>query len=127
MGRISQEEAKKLCQNYLDTKSAAMDKIVGQADANAVWFDLQDLRKFLSHARRKGKQQKVVVNGVRVYFGSYDSDHQNKDLAGRTTVFFSATVAGNGLAANALDLEAEAYNMGLLGVPPKKVYYKNFF
>ncbi len=122
MARISQKEAKKLCQNYLDTKSAAMDKIVGKEDANAVWFDLKGLRDFLTYARRKGKRQNQTVDGVRVYLGTYDSDHENKELAGRTTVFFSATIAGNDSAGNALDLDAEAYNMGNLGMPPKRSY-----
>lgn len=122
MPRISQKEAKQLCQNYLDTKADAMDKIVGKEDANAIWFEIKDLEDFLSYAKREASNQKETVNGIRVYLGSYDTTHENKDLAGRTTVFFSATIAGSEITANSADFEAEAYNMGLLGLPPKRVY-----
>jgi hypothetical protein len=122
MARISQNEAKKLCQNFLDTKSAAMDKIVGKEDANAIWFEIKDLEDFLSYAKREANNQKETVNGIRVYLGSYDTTHENKDLAGRTTIFLSATIAGTENLGNALDLNADAFNMGLLGVPPKRFY-----
>jgi hypothetical protein len=122
MARISQNEAKKLCQNFLDTKSAAMDKIVGKEDVNAIWFEIKDLEDFLSYAKREANNQKETVNGIRVYLGSYDTTHENKDLAGRTTIFLSATIAGTENLGNALDLNADAFNMGLLGVPPKRFY-----
>ncbi len=122
MARISQNEAKKLCQNFLDTKAAAMDKIVGKEDANAIWFEIKDLEDFLSYAKREANNQKETVNGIRVYLGSYDTTHENKDLAGRTTIFLSATIAGIEKLGNALDLNAEAFNMGGLGVPPKRIY-----
>ena len=88
MARISQKEAKKLCQNYLDTKAEAMEKIVGKADANAIWFDLKGLRDFLTFARRKGKRQNQIVNGVRDYLGSYDSDRKQRLSRQNHRIFF---------------------------------------
>jgi len=122
MARISQKDAKKLGQNYLEAKSPAMDGIVGKEDSNAIWFEIQDLENYIAYAKQEAENQGQIINGMRIYLGSYSKDEDNRELAGMTTVFISATLEGVNAEANSEDLNADAFNFGGIGWPPKRVY-----
>jgi hypothetical protein len=122
MSRINQREAKSLCDNFIRKKSNALDQIIGKEDSNAIWFDINDLEKFLIYVKTEAKNQNQKINGVRVYLGSYDENHINKNLANMTTVFLTATIDGENTMGNSDDLKADVLNMGNSGYPPKRFF-----
>ena len=122
MPRINQREAKSLCDNFISKKSNALDQIIGKEDSNAIWFDINDLEKFFTYVKVEAINQNQEINGIRVYLGSYDQNHINKNLANMTTVFLTATIDGEKKMENSDDLNADAFNMGNNGVPPKRFF-----
>lgn len=122
MSRINQKEAKVLCQNFIDTKLPELDRITGKEDVNAIWFDIEELEKFIAYAKSEANNQEQKINGIRIYLGSYDSKFEIKEKAGMTTVFLSATINGPESLENSRDLNAEVLNFGGHGYPPKRVY-----
>lgn len=122
MSRISQKDAKALCQNFINRKSPELDSITGKEDANNVWFDINELEEFIEYAKKEALKQNKKVNGLRVYLGAYDEKMTDKEKSGMTTVFFSATIVGNENFGNSIDLQADAFNIGNYGKPPKRIY-----
>ncbi|MFM2393412.1 MAG: hypothetical protein RLZZ546_1394 [Bacteroidota bacterium] len=98
MGQITFSQAETLFNNYNSV-------IPNSTDANAVWFDINDIATFIANCKANSS-----VSGIRIYFGKY--------APGLTTVFLTAT-KGSGNADDA-DLKSLApLNYGHVGVPPR--------
>jgi hypothetical protein len=121
MSLITKEEAQELNRNFINSKSDAMDKITGNEDSNAIWFSIEDLENFLEIAKNQLSEDGKVVDGVRVYLGSYSNDYPEKELSGMTTVFMvSNSKDENG---NSIDHSEAVLNRGSNGNPPKMFFY----
>jgi hypothetical protein len=134
MSKINFKEAQELNQNFIKTRSKALDKIVEietgkpkQKDAISSWFSLAELKEYIAYVEEQGKLKNVDVNGLRVYFGAYasfENDVSKKDLS---TVFFVPTQAkikseedGGGDNSDITDIDG--LNRGVLGFPPSATY-----
>lgn len=117
MSLITKQEAQQLNRNFINLKSDAMDKITGREDSNAVWFSIEDLENFLHIAKNQLSDEGKVIDGVRVYLGSYSNDYHVKELSGMTTVFMVSTFKDeNG---TSIDHSETVLNRGNNGIPPK--------
>ena len=81
MKRITSKEAKELNQNFIKTRSKALDKIVEnetgkpkKKDAISSWFSIEELQTFINNVEAEGKEKKITVDGVRIYFGAYSKN-----------------------------------------------------
>ena len=104
--KISKTTAEKLCNNY-DAKYTNLTKLIGKKDNRSIGFTLEELKQYIEYVEKNGKG----INGIRIYLGS------NVDTK-LTTVFLAPT--SNGVD----DTSLNAYNVGLVGIPPSKKYGK---
>lgn len=125
---ISHSKAKELSANFVAQKSGKHVTSAGQEDANALWFSLEELEKFIEYIKTEGSNQGFTVDGVRIYLGVY-SNNETVGRAGYTTMFMSATgrkvnsatpMSGG---ATSQDLTTvNPLNYGSMGNPPKMQY-----
>ncbi|MEE1898293.1 hypothetical protein GN157_03930 [Flavobacterium rakeshii] len=125
---ISFSKAKELSANFVAQKKGKHVTLSGQEDANAIWFSLEELEKFVEYIKTEGNNQGFTVDGVRIYLGVY-SDNETVGKAGFTTMFMSPTGyqsnTGNpGSGGNiSQDLTTVSpLNYGSMGNPPKMQY-----
>lgn len=133
MKRITKAEAIELNQNFIKIKGKVLDKVVEkqnnkpkEKDAISSWFSIDELKNFIEDCENSDH----VVNGFRIYFGSYgNKDKVNKNLS---TVFVVPTKARVGaLQKDGLDskidggidiTELGGLNNGSTGNPPSSEY-----
>jgi predicted Zn-dependent protease len=125
---ISVEKGKELHKNY-NEKISLLCKGENTADANAVWFSLNELENYIAYIKSEGIEKGYEVNGIRFYFGSYAAT-EKKGKAGHTTLFLSPT--GNQIGQNETSQRTEGnesditelspLNYGSMGNPPKMEY-----
>jgi hypothetical protein len=137
-GLISPTEAKDLNQQFVKTRSKDLNRIVKKESANpkkedaiSSWFSLEELENYIAYVKEEATKKKIIVNGLRVYFGAYSNTIKKsakKDLA---TVFFAPTMAKpatlkksrSASVENSSDIEGiDALNGGSIGDPPSKEY-----
>ncbi|KGO82661.1 hypothetical protein [Flavobacterium beibuense] len=125
---ISYSKAKELSANFVAQKSGKHVTSSGQEDANAVWFSLEELEKFIEYIKNEGNNQGYTVDGVRVYLGVY-SNNETVGRAGYTTMFMTATGRKANLTtpisggATSKDITTvNPLNYGSMGNPPKMQY-----
>ncbi|WP_457615986.1 hypothetical protein [Lutibacter sp.] len=131
MSRISSKRAKELNQNFINTRSKAINKAINKDDAISSWFSLDEIKKYIAYIESEAKAQGISVNGLRVYFGAYPAkDIINPKNDNLSTVFFvpttsniatqkSATAAAGG----GSDVETiDGLNLGTMGNPPSAPY-----
>lgn len=131
MKKISPQEAKELNQNFVKTRTKAIDKAIGKKDAISSWFSLDDLKEYIAFVEKEGQAKGITVNGLRVYFGAYPKNDHNPGKKNLSTVFFAPTQAKkgsmqkDGIAAvgSSSDIDSiDALNYGTVGDPPSKEY-----
>ncbi len=137
MKRITSAEAKELNQNFIKTRSKALDKIVEvetgkpkQKDAISSWFSLDELKEYIAYVEAQGKAKNITVNGLRVYFGAYAKNDKNADKNALSTVFFIPTKPKVGslqkdsiMLVESSDItDIDGMNGGTVGDPPSSEY-----
>jgi hypothetical protein len=83
---VETEHVNAIIRSYKQERWASNSERIGKEDSLSVWYSLEELEGFLSHARQHG------ADGIRVYFGVYDKEHAPLPICeGRQTVVFVAT------------------------------------
>ena len=127
MSKINFKQAQELNQNFVKTRTKAIDGAIGKKDAISSWFSLEELKEYIAYVEEQGKLRNFDVNGLRVYFGAYSNtvnDVSKKDLS---TVFFVPTQAKiksdeNGGGDNSDITDIDGLNQGQTGNPPSATY-----
>ncbi|MBF4515884.1 hypothetical protein IRZ71_06005 [Flavobacterium sp. ANB] len=90
---ITKEFAKQLNLNYNNKKQTnnLKAKSVEKEDANAIWYSIEELEKYIHYAKTKGAEDGYAVDGIRFYFGVYPDDEKHGEKAGLTTLFLVPT------------------------------------
>ncbi|MDD3722417.1 MAG: hypothetical protein PHW92_08010 [Lutibacter sp.] len=131
MKRITSAEAKELNQNFVETRSKAIDVAIKKKDALSSWFSMDELKNFIASVEKEGIDKGITVNGIRIYFGAYTSDDKNPEIKNLSTVFLVPTQAKigamqtDGLAneiASSDITDIDGMNRGGLGYPPSATY-----
>jgi len=141
MIKINFKEAQELNQNFIKTRSKALDKIVEvetgkpkQKDAISSWFSLDELKEYIAYVEAEGKAKNITVNGLRVYFGAYAKNDQKDDKKALSTVFFVPTKPKVGslqkdsvMLVESSDItDIEGMNNGSTGHPPSAPYPQTY-
>lgn len=108
--RISTDDATRLVKQYKQTKQPLLEKALGgTGETTSIWFDYAFCTELMEELRND------KVNGLRVYFGAYDSaapDDANKDkmtvvlvstLGPRTQDWGDDNLSGDGSALDAFN------------------------
>lgn len=83
---VSTEHVETVRRNYKEQRWIQNSKRIGKLDSLSVWFSLADIEDFLEKLKEHGG------DGVRFYFGAYNSEYAEKPLyAGRQTIVMVAT------------------------------------
>tara|TARA_R100000353_G_scaffold153008_2_gene111361 strand:- start:10890 stop:11285 length:396 start_codon:yes stop_codon:yes gene_type:complete len=106
---ITEAEARSLQDNWVATRAVDIERAMGSADTREFLFSVAELEQYLKYIRDNSKS---VDPGVRIYFGAYDNETNDK-----ATVFLAPTVGTNEGAAN--DYNLSPLNKGISGWPPK--------
>jgi len=132
MKRITSDEAKKLNEDFVKTRSKAIKKAIGKSDALSSWFSIDELKQFIADVEKEGKDKGITVNGIRVYFGAYPKDDKEKKKDNMSTVFLAPTKPYVGsMQKDGVGEEEEggndikelgALNLGTSGNPPEAGY-----
>ncbi len=132
-GLITPEEAKKLNQEFIKTRSKDLNKIVKEEsgnpkkkDALSSWFSLEEIKNYLAYLESKAPD----ANGIRVYFGAYGKKPIETEKSNTSTVFFVPTRLKSGYSQNDDDAvgvntdisDVDALNRGNQGDPPNLPY-----
>ncbi|WP_111707038.1 hypothetical protein [Lutibacter citreus] len=131
MGKISLKEGIALNQNFVNTRSAAIDKAIGKKDALSSWFSIEELKEYINYVEKEGEAKGININGIRVYFGAYSKNIKNEEKNNLSTVFLVPTkldrqgeMQKDGLKSSENpDVEdIDGLNDGGLGNPPSSTY-----
>lgn len=129
MKKITPEEATELNQNFVKTRSKAIDVAIGKKDALSCWFSIEELKEYIDFVEQEGKAKGIAVNGLRIYFGAYSKNENNPNKSNLSTVFFIPTQSKNSALKNELEAspsmditEIDGLNDGQYGNPPSAVY-----
>ena len=89
---ITREFAQQLNLNYNNKK---IDNITAKSaekeDANAIWYSIEELEKYIHYVKTAGIEDGYAVDGIRFYFGVYPDDEKHGEKAGLTTLFLVPT------------------------------------
>lgn len=124
-GLISPDEAKALDANYTERYNLVSRDITKKDDNRSNWFSIEELEKFIAHAKDQAKNKfKVELSGIRIYNGAYKSE-QGK--GGYSTVFLIPTsensLGKDGDGDDHPDIQgADGLNLGSTGRPPGANY-----
>ena len=130
MKKISSAEAYSLNQNFVKTRSKAIDVAIGKKDAISCWFSIEELKEYIDFVEQEGKAKGIAVNGLRIYFGAYAKNEKTPSKSNLSTVFFIPTQSKKNsvpenefLAPPTTDItEIDGLNDGQYGDPPSAVY-----
>jgi hypothetical protein len=134
MSKINFKEAQELNQNFVKTRSKALDRIVEienrkpkEKDAISSWFSLEEIKNYISYVEEQAELKNLNVNGLRVYFGAYSNSIKNVSKKGLATVFFVPTQVKiksdiDGGDENSDIIDIDALNDGQVGDPPSAEY-----
>lgn len=129
MKKITTVEAKELNQNFVKTRTKAIDVAIGKKDAISSWFSLDDLKEYIAYVESEGKTKGISINGLRIYFGAYPKNDSNPNKRNLSTVFFvptqfkNSTSGNDELVAFSSDVtEIDGLNDGQTGYPPSAIY-----
>ena len=124
-GLISPEEAKALDAQYTERYDLTSRDITKRPDNRSNWFSIEDLEKFIAHAKDQAKNKfKVELSGIRIYNGAYKSEDGK---GGYSTVFLIPTsensLGKDGNGDDHPDIQgADGLNRGSAGNPPGANY-----
>lgn len=83
---VTTEHVDTVVKNYKQERWVHNSNRLGKEDSLSIWYSVEELEDFLRKAKEHGG------DGVRMYFGAYDKDFQEKPLyAGRQTIVLVAT------------------------------------
>lgn len=130
---ITNELAKELNLNYLNQRSPLITADMHKEDANAIWYSIEELERYISYLKRKSAEEGVALTGIRFYLGVYPNDRAiYGDKSGMTTIFLSPTKKPDGVVVplakageteyNVDALELRSLNYGNMGKPPRLEY-----
>jgi len=138
MKLITPQEARKLNEHFVNTRSAALDKIVekesgkpNEKDAISSWFSIDDIEEYIAYVNKEGAEQGITVDGLRIYFGAYSKNENKPEKKNLSTVFLVPTQAKVGslqkdsaaAKAGSSDIEdMDGLNNGQTGIPPSAEY-----
>ena len=105
-------DAKALQKNWNDNQAKDIESKMGSKDVCAVTFNIDQLQQFIDYVKSESTKQSIDNPGIRVYFGAYDSENDNK-----ATVFLNATESDDGNSDN--NYGVDPLNLGDGGWPPK--------
>lgn len=71
---ITKKFAKELHLNFMKYRARIIAKYINKEDANAVWFSVEELEKYIHYIKAKGERTGYNVSGVRFYFGVYPDE-----------------------------------------------------
>ena len=92
-GLISPEEAKALDAQYTERYDLTSRYITTRPDNRSNWFSIEDLEKYIAHAKDQAKNKfKVELSGIRIYNGAHKSEDGK---GGYSTVFLIPTSENN--------------------------------
>lgn len=109
---ITEQEARDLQDNWVNTRGASIQNSRGVEDSREVVFSLADLEEYLAYVKSESTKQGIKEPGVRVYFGAYNDANSTN-----ATVFLSPTISSSMDADNNYNLSP--FNTVLGGHPPK--------
>ena len=130
MKRITPTQAKSLNDNFVKTRSKAIDKAIGKKDAISSWFSLEEIKDYIDYVEKEAKDRKITINGIRVYFGAYGKNEDKSVKKNMSTVFMVPTTPkqgsqqkdGSGDPGGTDVGDMDGLNMGTLGDPPSATY-----
>ena len=140
---ITTDLAQELNSNYnialLRSRATVTDSV--REDANAVWYSIEELERYINYVKTEGINKGYDVDGIRLYLGKYPSDpNKYNEKAGMTTVFLSptgtkkATQKASVLTISTTTMQEQTHkditelspmNYGSMGNPPKVIYPSN--
>ncbi len=107
---ITVAEARQLQDNWVTTRAKEIERAMGSQDTREFLFSVAELQQFLDYITENSSPG--AQPGVRIYFGAYDTETNDK-----ATVFLAPTVGTAQGAANNYNLEP--LNRGIQGFPPR--------
>lgn len=128
---ISVKKAKELSSNF-DKRYHAMSEVIGKPDNRSSWHSVKELEQYIAYIKTEGAKKGLAVNGIRIYFGAYDSIPVNK--SNLSTLFLVPTVKAKARDQKgvknfaAVDDENDdteelmPLNLGSIGQPPSNNY-----
>lgn len=133
---ITREFAQQLNLNYTNKKQTFLKAQSNEKeDANAIWYSIEELEKYIHYVKTKGTEDGYNVDGIRFYFGVYPDDEKHGEKAGLTTLFLVPT--GKKTKTNTTKIQSfalvqeeetmdiqslEPMNYGNIGRPPSLIY-----
>ncbi len=130
-GLITPKEARALDQAFNIKHRIINDSLFkdskDEGDNRSSWWKLETIENYLAHAKSQAKDNKKVMDGLRLYLGSYPSvDGQT----GLTTMFFIPTGYSSTSEGSMIPfqdgsgdlIDSDGLNMGHDGIPPSSNY-----
>jgi hypothetical protein len=126
MSKITFKQAQELNQNFVKTRTKAIDGAIGKKDALSSWFSLEELKNYIAYVEEQGKLKNIEISGLRVYFGAYSNTVNNESKKGMSTVFLVPTQtkvkADENGGENSDITDIDGLNDGMQGFPPFAEY-----
>lgn len=105
---ITVEEARRLQQNWIETRADAIEKEMGAEDGREFLFSLDELQKFLDYIKEKSKSKNP---GIRIYLAAYNENNK------KGATLFLAPTDGTSLDSSN-DYTLKPLNRVMQGWPP---------
>jgi hypothetical protein len=130
-GLITPEEATALDQAFNLKHRIISDSLFKESkdggDNRSSWWKLETIENYLVHAKTQAKDNKKVMDGLRVYLGSYPSEGGQTGL---TTMFFIPTGYSSISEGSIIPfqdkssdlIDSDGLNLGQNGYPPDAHY-----
>ena len=112
---ITVKEAQDLQTNWNENQGKGI-KSRGLKDVREFLFSLEELQEYIDHVKTKSAEQGITKPGIRIYFGAYAGDKENK-----STVFLAPTQSTESAESNDKVLnnyEISPLNTVMGGYPP---------
>lgn len=126
---ISLDQAQRLQEEYVRTRSEIVNKTLGFEDTRDFWFSLDSVEQYIRYVRSESKKQGLEDLGLRIFYAAYPKESKEEwPNPGFSTVIIVPTHGkpdlGNGFLPSPpvqKTSNVKAYNYGNAGQPPKKV------
>jgi|GEM_PF-742323 len=127
---ISLDQAQRLQEEYVRTRSGIVNKTLGFEDTRDFWFSLDSVEQYIRYVRSESKKQDLKDLGLRIFYAAYPKDDKEEwPDPGFSTVIIVPTFGKPSLANGFFPIPPvqstaggiRAYNYGGGGKPPKKV------
>ena len=109
---VSVEEARKLQDNWVATRSTHIQRAEGSEDCREFVYSVKELEEYLDYVKEESTKQGIDAPGIRIYFGAYNTEKSDK-----ATIFLAPTEGGDSEDDNNYNIDP--FNFGTGGWPPK--------